>query len=338
VAIFTPHIAIDLGTVNILVYEQGRGVVLQEPAVVAVREDEDKTTIVEVGRAAKEMYGRTPEEIEVMRPLRDGVIADYFVTQGMLEYFISKAAGRFSLRKPILMITVPYGVTSVERRAVREAALAAGAREVHLIPEPLSAAIGAGLPIGTPTGNMVVDLGGGSTEAAVVSMNGIVCAESVRVGGVHLDEAIISYIRKKYNLVIGEPTAEAIKIKIGAAMELDDPLSMQVQGRDQVAGLPKTITVDTSEVVEATAEPMSAIINVIRAVLARTPPELSSDIIDRGMALTGGGALLREIDTLLTRETGVPAYAADNPIACTAIGAGRALAELPILQRSIPDL
>lgn len=337
-AIFTPHIAIDLGTINILVYEQGRGVVLQEPAMVAVREDEDKTTIVEVGRAAKEMYGRTPEEIEVMRPLRDGVIADYFVTQGMLEYFISKVAGRFSLRKPILMITVPYGVTSVERRAVREAALAAGAREVHLIPEPLSAAIGAGLPIGTPTGNMVVDLGGGSTEAAVVSMNGIVCAESVRVGGVHLDEAIISYIRKKYNLAIGEPTAEAIKIKIGAAMELDDPLSMQVQGRDQVAGLPKTITVDTSEVVEATAEPMSAIINVIRAVLARTPPELSSDIIDRGMALTGGGALLREIDTLLTRETGVPAYIADNPIACTAIGAGRALAELPILQRSIPDL
>ncbi len=337
-AIFTPHIAIDLGTVNILVYEQGRGVVLQEPAMVAVREDEDKTTIVEVGRAAKEMYGRTPEEIEVMRPLRDGVIADYFVTQGMLEYFIGKVAGRFSLRKPILMITVPYGVTSVERRAVREAALAAGAREVHLIPEPLSAAIGAGLPIGTPTGNMVVDLGGGSTEAAVVSMNGIVCAESVRVGGVHLDEAIISYIRKKYNLVIGEPTAEAIKIKIGAAMELDDPMSMQVQGRDQVAGLPKTITVDTSEVVEATAEPMSAIINVIRAVLARTPPELSSDIIDRGMALTGGGALLREVDTLLTRETGVPAYVADNPIACTAIGAGRALAELPILQRSIPDL
>lgn len=337
-AFFTPHIAIDLGTVNILVYVQGRGVVLQEPAMVAVREDEDRTTIVEVGRAAKEMYGRTPEEIEVMRPLRDGVIADYFVTQGMLEYFISKVAGRFSLRKPILMITVPYGVTSVERRAVREAALAAGAREVHLIPEPLSAAIGAGLPIGTPTGNLVVDLGGGSTEAAVVSMNGIVCAESVRVGGVHLDEALISYIRKKYNLVIGEPTAEAIKIKIGAAMELDDPMSMQVQGRDQVAGLPKTITVDTSEVVEAIAEPMSAIVNVIRAVLARTPPELSSDIIDRGMALTGGGALLREIDTLLTRETGVPAYVADNPIACTAIGAGRALAELPILQRSIPDL
>ncbi len=336
--IFTPSIAIDLGTVNVLVHDQGRGIVLQEPAVVAIREDENKTTIVEVGRAAKEMYGRTPEQIEVMRPLRDGVIADYFVTQGMIEYFITKVTGRFRFRRPTVMISVPYGVTSVERRAVREAALAAGAREVHLIPEPLAAAIGAGLPIGTPTGNLVVDMGGGSTEAAVVSMNGIVCAESVRVGGVHFDEAIISYIRKKYNLVIGEPTAEAIKIKIGAAMDIDEQLEMQVQGRDQIAGLPKTIVVNSSEVVEALSEPLSAIVNVIRAVLARTPPELSADIIDRGMALTGGGALLREIDTLLTRETGVPAYVADNPIACTALGAGKALAELPILQRSIPDL
>lgn len=337
-ALFTPHIAIDLGTVNVLVHVQGRGVVLQEPSVVAIREDEDKTTIVEVGRAAKEMYGRTPEQIEVMRPLRDGVIADYFVTQGMLEYFIDKVAGRLRIRKPIVMISVPYGVTSVERRAVKEAALAAGAREVHLIPEPLAAAIGAGLPIGTPTGNMIVDLGGGSTEAAVVSMNGIVCAESVRVGGVHLDEAIINYVRKKYNLVIGEPTAEAIKIKIGTAIEMDEDLSMQVQGRDQVAGLPKTITVYSSEVSEAIAEPLAAIANVVRAVLAKTPPELSSDIIDRGMALAGGGALLREVDTLLTRETGVPAYVADNPIACTALGAGKALGELPILLRSMPEM
>jgi rod shape-determining protein MreB len=202
----------------------------------------------------------------------------------------------------------------------------------------LAAAIGAGLPVGTPTGNMVVDLGGGSTEAAVVAMNGIVCAESVRIGGIHLDEAIITYIRRKYNLVIGEPTAEEIKIKIGAAIELDDEMEMQVQGRDQVAGLPRTITVSTNEVVDALSEPLAAIINVIRAVLAKTPPELSSDIIDRGMALTGGVALLREIDTLLTRETGVPAYVADNPIACTALGAGKALSELPILQRSIPDL
>jgi rod shape-determining protein MreB len=311
---------------------------LQEPSVVAIQEDGEKTTIVEVGRAAKDMYGRTPEQIEVMRPLRDGVIADYFVTQGMLEYFIRKVTGRIRLRKPVVMISVPYGVTSVERRAVREAALSAGAREVHLIPEPLAAAIGAGLPIGTPTGNMVVDMGGGSTEAAVVSMNGIVCAESVRVGGVHLDEALIAYVRKKYNLIIGEPTAEAIKIKIGAAAAIDDDLEMQVQGRDQIAGLPKTITITSGEVVEALNEPLTAIVNVVRAVLAKTPPELSSDIIDRGMALTGGGALLRELDTMLTKATSVPAYVADNPIACTAIGAGRALSELPILQRSVPDL
>ena len=255
--LFTSHIAVDLGTVSVLVYDQGRGVVLQEPSVVAIREDGNKTVIVEVGRAARDMYGRTPEEIEVMRPLRDGVIADYFVTEAMLRYFIEKAAGR-SLRKPIVMISVPYGVTSVERRAVREAALAAGAREVHLIPEPLAAAIGAGLPVGTPTGNMVVDMGGGSSEAAIVAMNGVVCAESVRVGGVHLDEAIISYIRKKYNLIVGEPTAEEIKIKIGAASELDDRLEMNVQGRDQVAGLPRTITINSSEVVEAIAEPQLA--------------------------------------------------------------------------------
>jgi len=337
-ALITPYIAIDLGTINVLVHDQGRGVVLQEPSVVAIREDDNRTTIVEVGRAAREMYGRTPEIIEVMRPLRDGVIADYFVTEAMLRYFIDKVSGRFHLRRPVVMISVPYGVTSVERRAVKEAALAAGAREVHLIPEPLAAAIGAGLPVGTPTGNMVVDLGGGSTEAAVVSMNGIVCAESVRVGGVHLDEAIVSYIRKKYNLVIGEPTAEEIKIKIGAARELDEEIEMNVQGRDQIAGLPKTIVVRSSEVVEAITEPMAAITNVVRAVLARTPPELASDIIDRGMALTGGGAMLREIDILLTQEAGVPAYVADNPIACTALGAGKALAELPILRRSIPDL
>lgn len=337
-ALITPYIAIDLGTINVLVHDQGRGVVLQEPSVVAIREDDNRTTIVEVGRAAREMYGRTPESIEVMRPLRDGVIADYFVTEAMLRYFIEKVSGRFHLRRPVVMISVPYGVTSVERRAVKEATLAAGAREVHLIPEPLAAAIGAGLPVGTPTGNMVVDMGGGSTEAAVVSMNGIVCAESVRVGGVHLDEAIVSYVRKKYNLVIGEPTAEEIKIKIGAARELDEELEMNVQGRDQIAGLPKTIVFRTSEVVEAITEPMAAIVNVVRAVLARTPPELASDIIDRGMALTGGGAMLREIDVLLTQEAGVPAYVADNPIACTALGAGKALAELPILQRSIPDL
>ncbi len=331
----TSRIAIDLGTVNVLVFDQGRGVVMQEPSVVALREDGEKTVIVEVGRAAREMFGRTPEEIEVMRPLRDGVIADYFVTEAMLRYFIQRVTGRLNVRKPMVMISVPYGVTSVERRAVREAGLAAGARDVYLIHEPLAAAIGAGLPVGTPTGNMVVDMGGGSTEAAVVSMNGIVCAESVRVGGVHLDEAIVSFIRKKYNLVVGEPTAEAIKIKVGAATELKERLEMTIQGRDQIAGLPRTITLTSDDVEEALQEPLSAIVNVIRAVLAKTPPELSADIIDRGMALTGGGALLREIDAMITQETGVPAYIADNPIACTALGAGKALTELPLLLRSL---
>lgn len=334
---FNPQIAIDLGTVNILVYVEGKGVVLQEPSVVAI--GDGGTKIVEVGRAAQAMLGRTPEEIEVTRPLRDGVIADYFVTEKMLQYFIEKAAGRFPLRRrATVMIAHPYGVTSVERRAIREAGRAAGAREVHLIPEPLAAAIGAGLPIGTPVGNMVVDLGGGSTEAAVVSVNGIVCAESVRVGGVHLDEAIVSYIRKKYNLVIGQPTAEAIKIKIGSALDPEDDIEMQVQGRDQIAGLPKTITIQASEVTEAITEPLAAITNVVRGVMSKTPPELASDVIDRGVALTGGIALLRGIDILLTRETGVPAYIADNPIACTALGAGKALTELPILQRSVPNI
>lgn len=337
-AVFTPYIAIDLGTVNVLIHSQGRGIILQEPSVVALTETDRKITIVEVGRAAREMYGRTPEEIQVMRPLRNGVIADYYVTQAMLQYFIEKVTGRFFFRRPIVMISVPYGVTSVERRAVREAGLAAGAREVHLIPEPLAAAIGAGLPVGTPTGNMIVDLGGGSTEAAVVSMNGIVCAESVRVAGVHLDEAIVTYIRKKYSLIIGEPTAEEIKIKIGSALELPESMEMQAQGRDQVTGLPRTITINSSEITEAISEPLTAMVNVVRSVLAKTPPELSADIIDRGMALAGGGALLREIDTLFTRETGVPAYVADNPIACTALGAGKALAELPILQKSVPNM
>ncbi len=334
---FNPQVAIDLGTINVLVHLEGRGVILQEPAVVAI--GDNGTKIVEVGRAAREMFGRTPEEIEVTRPLRDGVIADYFVTEKMLQYFIEKVTGRFPIRRrATVMIAHPYGVTSVERRAIREAARAAGAKEVHLIPEPLAAAIGAGLPIGTPVGNMVVDLGGGSSEAAVISVNGIVCASSVRIGGLHLDEAIISYIRRKYNLVIGQPTAEAIKIQIGSAIQPDESERMQVQGRDQIQGLPKTIEISADEVAEAIEEPLQAIFNVVREVMAKTPPELASDIIDRGMILTGGGALLREMDTLLTQRTGVPAYVADYPIACTALGAGKALTELPILQRTVPSI
>ena len=333
---FGKKIGVDLGTVNVLVNVVGQGIVLQEPSVVAISSDEYK--IVAVGEEAKAMLGRTPDAIEVMRPMRDGVIADYRVTQRMLEYFIRKACGSARLFKPRVMISVPYGVTSVEQRAVREAALEAGAARAHLIPEPLASALGAGLPVETPSGNMVVDMGGGATEAAVVSLNGIVVANSIRAGGLRLDEAIAGYVRRKYNLMIGQPTAEDIKIRIGAAMPLEEDLEMEVQGRDQVAGLPRTISISTEEVTEALAEPLTAMLSVVKAVLEKTPPELSSDIIDRGMVLVGGGALLRKIDELVTRETGVPAYVADAPIACTALGAGKALEQYELLRRSVPGL
>jgi rod shape-determining protein MreB len=333
---FGKQLGVDLGTVNVLVCVQGRGIVLQEPSVVAISTDEYK--IVAVGEEAKAMLGRTPDAIEVMRPMRDGVIADYRVTQRMLEYFIRKACGGLHLFKPRVMISVPYGVTSVEQRAVREAALEAGASRAHLIPEPLAGALGAGLPIGTPSGNMIADLGGGASEAAVVAMNGIVAANSIRIGGLKMDEAIANYVRRKYNLMIGQPTAEAIKIRIGAALPLEEELTMEVQGRDQVAGLPRTITISTEEVTEALSEPLAAIISMIKSVLEKTPPELSSDIIDRGMVLIGGGALLRKVDELVTRETGVPAYVAEAPLACVALGAGKALEQYEILRRSIPGL
>jgi len=330
------QLGIDLGTVNVLVHVRGRGIVLQEPSVVAISSDEYK--IVAVGEEAKMMLGRTPDAIDVVRPLRDGVIADYRVTQRMLEYFIRKAAGGLSLFKPRVMISVPYGVTSVEKRAVREAAQEAGASRAHLIPEPLAGALGAGLPIGDPSGNMVLDIGGGQTEAAVISVNGIVMANSVRIGGLRMDEAIAAYIRRKYNMIIGQPTAEEIKIRIGAALPLEDNLQMEVQGRDQVAGLPRTITINSEEVTEALSEPLSAVISVTKSVLEKTPPELSSDIIDRGMVLVGGGAMLRKVDELIMRETGVPAYVADAPIACVALGAGKALEQYEILRRSVPGL
>jgi rod shape-determining protein MreB len=330
---FSKKIGIDLGTVNVLVYVKGKGIVLQEPSVVAISVSENK--IVAVGSEAREMLDRTPETIEVMRPLRNGVIADYIVTEAMLRYFIRRVSGR-TLVKPQIMISVPVGVTSVESRAVHEAAMQAGGREVYLIPEPLAAAYGAGMPIGTPTGNMVIDIGGGASEAAVISMNEIVVSDSVRMGGVRIDESIISYIRRKYNLLIGNPTAEEIKIKIGSALPLNEELSMEVQGRDQVAGLPKTITITSSEVTEAIAEPMAAIVNVVRAVLERTPPELSSDIIDRGIAVLGGGAMLRNVDRMLTQETGVPCYVTEDPISRVAVGAGRALDNIHILRRTLP--
>jgi len=333
---FERLIGIDLGTVNVLVYIKGRGIVLQEPSVVAISRRDSK--IVAVGEEAREMMGRNPESIEVARPLKDGVIADYEVTEKMLAYFIRKLLGRFRFVKPILMVSVPRGVTSVESRAVHDAAMQAGAKEAYLIPEPLAAALGAGLPIHTPTGNMVVDLGGGTSEAAVISMADIVTWSSVRVGGHRLDEAIVTYIRRKYSLIVGEQTAEQVKIQIGSALPLEEELSMEVRGRDQVTGLPKTVQITSGEVTEAIEEPLSIIVGAVRQTLEQTPPELAADIIDRGIALTGGSALLRHMDRLLINETGVPAYVSDNPIACVAIGAGRALENLDVIRRSLPGL
>nr|WP_290668148.1 rod shape-determining protein [Ardenticatena sp.] len=325
---FARQIGIDLGTVSVLVYVKGRGVVLQEPSVVAIRIKDQH--IVEIGERARQMLGRTPETIEVVRPLKGGVIADYTVTRKMLEYFIGKVSGRFV--KPQVVVSIPVGVTSVESRAVRDAALKAGASEAHLIYEPVAAALGAGLPIDTPTGNMVLDIGGGTSEAAVISVKGIVVSSSVRVGGVKIDEAIVNYIRRKYNLIIGDQTAEQLKIQIGSALPLDEPLTMEIRGRDQVAGLPKTLEVSSDEITEAIAEPLEEIVRVVKNVLEKTPPELISDIIDRGIVLTGGGALLRNLDRLLTQRTGVPCYVAENAMACVAIGAGRALERPDILQ------
>lgn len=336
---FVTQIGIDLGTVNVLVYVRGRGIVLQEPSLVALAIADQR--IVALGEEARAMLGRTPESIEVMRPMRDGVIADYMVTEAMLRYFIVKVCGRLQLLfggKPDIAISVPVGVTSVEERAVRDAALAAGGRSAHLVPEPFAAALGAGLPIHTPTGNMVVDIGGGASEAAIVSMNGMVVANAVRVAGLKIDEAIATYIRKKHNLMIGEQTAEDIKIQIGSALPMEEELALEVRGRDQVAGLPRTIRVTSNEITEAIAEPLMAISGVVRAVLEKTPPELASDIIDRGMVLVGGGALLRNIDRFLTKETGVPCYVAENPMACVAIGAGRTLEQLETLKKSMPQL
>lgn len=333
---FEKQVGIDLGTVNILVYVRGKGVVLQEPSVVAISVRDNK--IVAVGRDAAEMIGRVPESIEVSRPVRDGVIADYTVTEAMLRHFIRKVIGRNPLLRPQIMMSTPKGVTSVERRAVYDAAIQAGAKEAYLIPEPLAAAYGAGMPINTPTGNMVVDIGGGTSEAAVVSMNDIVVWSSVRVGGNRIDQAIISYIRKKYNLIIGEQTAEELKIQIGSATPLEDELTMDVRGRDQVTGLPKTISVTSEEVTEAIRDPLAAILGAVRQTLEKTPPELASDIIDRGMVLTGGGAQLRNVDQLLTQETGVPCFVAENPIACVSIGAGRALENLDVMRRFLPQI
>ncbi len=326
-------IGIDLGTANVLVYVKGRGIVLSEPSVVAISTKDNR--IKAVGADALAMLGREPESIEVIRPLRDGVIADYDITEAMLRYFIRKAMGPFSFNKPDVMICIPAGVTTVEMRAVRQAAESAGARHAYLIREPLAAAIGANIPVAQPSGNLIIDIGGGTTEVAVISLNDIVVSHSVRVGGNKFDEMIAAYIKRKYNVLVGERTAESIKIEIGSALPLERPLSMQVRGRDQVAGLPRTIEIGSNEITDALQEPLEAVIDAVRRVLAETPPELSSDIIDKGMIMTGGGSMLRRINELLTDVTGVPCYVADQPANCVAIGTGLALEYIDILRDSL---
>ncbi len=325
-------IGIDLGTANILVYVQGKGVVLNEPSVVAINDDDNR--LVAVGEEAREMIGRTPGNVRAIRPMRDGVIADYLITEAMLRYVINKVA-RVRIFKPDVMISVPSGVTSVEKRAVRDAALKAGARDAYLIDEPLAAAIGAGVPISGPSGNMIVDIGGGTTEIAVIALGGIVVADSVRVGGTKLDEAIANYIRRKYNLMIGERTAEEVKIGIGSALALDEPMEMEVKGRDMIAGLPRTIPITSGEVTEAIEGPLAQIITAVRNVLEQTPPELSSDIIDKGMVMTGGGSLLRNVDVLLTQVTGIPCHVADNALNSVAVGTGLALEHFDQFRKSL---
>jgi rod shape-determining protein MreB len=329
------RLGIDLGTANVLVYVKGKGIVINEPAVVALAIRDN--TVVAVGEEARTMIGRTPSSISVIRPMRDGVIADYLITEAMLRYFITKTVGRFNLIKPEVMICIPAGVTSVEQRAVRDAAEQAGARRpAHLIPEPLAAAIGARIPVGSPSGNMIVDIGGGRTEAAVISMYGIVVSESVRVAGDRMDDAIAAYIKRRHNLIIGDRTAEEVKMAIGSALPLEEELTMEVRGRDQISGLPKTVVVSSQEATQAVQDCLASIVQTVRSVLERTPPELASDVIDRGIVLTGGGSMLRHMDLLLTQETGVPCQAAENPMDCVAVGAGAALEHLEVIKRSLP--
>ncbi len=330
--LLTRELGIDLGTFNTVIAE-GNQVLLQEPTVAAIVVDEQK--LVEWGQAAKDMIGRVPERIQVVRPLQHGVIAEYEVTEILLQYLIKKICGPMLFFRPRLMITIPYGITSVETRAVHEAGLEAGSREVYLIQQPLAAALGLDLPANTPTGNMVISLGGGTNQVAVLALNDIVAAETARTGGLAMDEAIITYVRKKYGVIIGQPTAEQLKIRIGAATPQEEQQSLEVQGQDQVTGLPRPVTLTTADIVDALEEPLEAIVTLVRRVLEKTPPELIADIIDRGAALCGGGALLRGIDTYLTKSLGIPVYLVDNPTTCTALGAAKALAMRDLLRRSL---
>lgn len=330
--IFSRDMGIDLGTANTLVYVRGKGIVMREPSVVAIQKDSGQ--VLAVGEEAKKMIGRTPGNIVAIRPMRDGVIADFDTTQSMIKYFINKALhGKTFLIKPRVVIGVPSGVTAVEERAVREAALQAGAREAYLIEEPMAAAIGAGLPVHEPTGNMIVDVGGGTTEVAVISLGGIVTSRSIRVAGDEMDDAIIQHIKRNYNLMIGERTAEEIKIKIGTAYAPETNDIEDVRGRDLVTGLPKTVTVTSDEIYRALSEPVSAILEAIRQTLERTPPELASDIMDRGIMMAGGGGLLRGLDRLVSEETHMPVHLADEPLLAVAYGSGRVLENIDILKR-----
>ncbi len=330
---FIKRIGIDLGTTYTLIYLPKRGIVVNEPSVVAVSINDKK--ILAVGNEAKDMIGRTPDTIKAVKPLKEGVIADYRATEAMIRYFINKTIGGMRLFRPEVMVAVPAGISSTERRAVIEATIAAGAKAAYIIKEPVAAAIGADIPIGSATGHMVIDIGGGTAEMAVISLGGIVASTSVRVGGNKFDLAILEYIRKKYNLDIGERTAEEIKINIGSALYMEDKLEMEIRGRDIVTGLPRGITVNSDDVTEAIQNELEAIISAAKKVLHQTPPELSADIIDKGIVLTGGSSLLRNIDKLIARTTGVPAYVADDAILCVAKGSGVALDNLDSYKRSI---
>ena len=328
---FSSDLAVDLGTANTLIYVKGRGVVSSEPSVVAINSKTKE--ILAIGQEAKNMLGRTPANISAVRPMKDGVIADYDTTEKMIRYFILKVHNRRSLVRPRMVICIPSGVTQVEKRAVKDSAIQAGAREVYLIEEPMAAAIGAGLPIQEPSGNMVVDIGGGTTEVAVISLSGIVYANSVRVGGDEMDDSIVNYIKRQYNLLIGTATAEDLKIKLGSAFPLENEIKTEIKGRDLVTGIPKTIEISDSEIREALKEAITKIVDAVRIALEQTPPELSADIVDRGIVLTGGGALLKNLDKRLSHETGLPIIVSDDPLKAVALGSGKVLDDLELFKR-----